>query len=225
MDKNIVMIAGATGLIGNELTKIMLEENAIDHIYALSRRALPFFHPKLQLIQHQDLKITQWQESSPSPTKGYICLGTTKKQAGSRQRLEQIDVHLVREVAQTMKLVGVKHLTVVSSYGANTRSLSHYLRCKGKMELALSDMGFEQVTFVRPGPLKGLRDNPRKDEAIVQSVSKLLRPLMLGSLANLIPIEASRVARAMLYTSFGYSNKRIQTLNRIEMLKLLKKYQ
>ncbi|MDA0147653.1 NAD(P)H-binding protein [Vibrio sp. LaRot3] len=225
MDKNIVMIAGATGLIGNELTKMLLEETAIDHIYALSRKPLPFFHPKLELIQHQELKITQWQDDSPAPTKGYICLGTTKKQAGSNQSLEQVDVHLVREVAQTMKLVGVKHLTVVSSYGANSRSLSHYLRCKGKMELALSDMGFEQVIFVRPGPLKGLRDVPRKDEALVQTSFKLLRPLMLGPLANLIPIEASSVAKAMLYASFGYSNKRVQCLDRVEMLALLKKYQ
>ncbi|EEX30931.1 MULTISPECIES: NAD(P)H-binding protein [Vibrio] len=221
----VVMVAGATGLIGTELIKQMLEEDPVTRIYALSRRELPFFHPKLEVLQNKQLQVQEWDTDKPSPKYGFICLGTTIKQAGSKQELERVDYELVCDVAQTMKVLGVTHLAVVSSYGASVRSLSHYLRCKGKMEMAIERMGFEHITFVRPGPLVGLRDTPRTDEAIVQVVLKSLRPLMFGKLAKLIPIQASEVAKAMQYGILTKTDRKLQTLDSIQMRNLINKYQ
>ncbi|NRF63609.1 NAD(P)H-binding protein [Vibrio coralliilyticus] len=221
----VVMVAGATGLIGTELIKQMLEEDPVTRIYALSRRELPFFHPKLEVLQNKQLQVQEWDADKPSPKYGFICLGTTIKQAGSKQELERVDYELVCDVAQTMKVLGVTHLAVVSSYGASVRSLSHYLRCKGKMEMAIERMGFEHITFVRPGPLVGLRDTPRTDEAIVQVVLKSLRPLMFGKLAKLIPIQASEVAKAMQYGILTKTDRKLQTLDSIQMRNLINKYQ
>ncbi|NOH54099.1 NAD(P)H-binding protein [Vibrio coralliilyticus] len=221
----VVMVAGATGLIGTELIKQMLEEDPVTRIYALSRRELPFFHPKLEVLQNKQLQVQEWDADKPSPKYGFICLGTTIKQAGSKQELERIDYELVCDVAQTMKVLGVTHLAVVSSYGASVRSLSHYLRCKGKMEMAIERLGFEHITFVRPGPLVGLRDTPRTDEAIVQVVLKSLRPLMFGKLAKLIPIQASEVAKAMQYGILTKTDRKLQTLDSIQMRNLINKYQ
>ncbi|NRF16590.1 NAD(P)H-binding protein [Vibrio coralliilyticus] len=221
----VVMVAGATGLIGTELIKQMLEEDPVTRIYALSRRELPFFHPKLEVLQNKQLQVQEWDTDKPSPKYGFICLGTTIKQAGSKQELERIDYELVCYVAQTMKVLGVTHLAVVSSYGASVRSLSHYLRCKGKMEMAIERLGFEHITFVRPGPLVGLRDTPRTDEAIVQVVLKSLRPLMFGKLAKLIPIQASEVAKAMQYGILTKTDRKLQTLDSIQMRNLINKYQ
>ncbi|MGB1281250.1 MAG: oxidoreductase, partial [Vibrio cyclitrophicus] len=39
-DKTSVVVAGATGLIGQHVMKLLTDEPAVDHIYALSRRAL-----------------------------------------------------------------------------------------------------------------------------------------------------------------------------------------
>ncbi len=219
------MVAGATGLIGTELIKQMLEEDPVTRIYALSRRELPFFHPKLEVLQNKQLQVQEWDADKPSPKYGFICLGTTIKQAGSKQELERVDYELVCDVAQTMKVLGVTHLAVVSSYGASVRSLSHYLRCKGKMEMAIERMGFEHITFVRPGPLVGLRDTPRTDEAIVQVLLKSLRPLMFGKLAKLIPIQASEVAKAMQYGILTKTDRKLQTLDSIQMRNLINKYQ
>lgn len=219
------MVAGATGLIGTELIKQMLEEDPVTRIYALSRRELPFFHPKLEVLQNKQLQVQEWDTDKPSPKYGFICLGTTIKQAGSKQELERVDYELVCDVAQTMKVLGVTHLAVVSSYGASVRSLSHYLRCKGKMEMAIERLGFEHITFVRPGPLVGLRDTPRTDEAIVQVVLKSLRPLMFGKLAKLIPIQASEVAKAMQYGILTNADRKLQTLDSIQMRNLINKYQ
>ena len=222
--QQIVIIAGVTGLIGTELLKWMLDERAIDQIYALTRSQLAFSHPKLHELRDSQLRILDWDDTQPTPEKGYICLGTTLKQAGSKQALEAVDYHLVCDVAKSMLLLGVKHLTVVSSYGANARSSSHYLRCKGKMEQAIAMMGFASVTIVQPGPLVGLRDKPRKDEAIIQGVLKVLRPIMVGRLARLIPIRAELVAKAMLYASFASHPRSLEIFDSVAMRKLLNKY-
>ncbi|RJX72991.1 NAD-dependent epimerase/dehydratase family protein [Vibrio sinensis] len=228
--KTTVMIAGGTGLVGTELVKLLLEKSPIEQIYALTRKPLPFHHTKLTSIIQADLTIHDWDESMATPTIGFICLGSTRKQAKSKAELERIDYHLVCSVAQQMKAIGIKKIAVVSSYGASLRTPSHYLRCKGKMEFAIEKMGFEQVTFVRPGPLKGLRDIPRKDEAIVQSVLNACRPILIGRLANFIPITATEVAQSMLYSTFSHhpithKPKTVQYLNSIDMRLLLKKYQ
>ncbi|UUM31838.1 oxidoreductase [Vibrio japonicus] len=203
----------------------MLDEAPIELIYALSRQDLPFNHTKLQVIKDAKLEIKHWDEEALTPEYGFISLGTTKKQAGSNQALEKVDFELVSRVAQQMKVIGVKKLCVVSSLGASAHSPSHYLRCKGKMELALEQMGFDKLVFVRPGPLVGIRDNPRSDEQMVQSVLSVLKPLMIGSLANFIPIHASDVAKAMQYSLFQNGKQRVVILNSINMRALLKKYQ
>jgi hypothetical protein len=93
------------------------------------------------------------------------------------------------------------------------------------MEMAIERMGFEQVVFVRPGPLVGLREQPRTDERIIQATFKVLRPLMLGPLAKLIPIKAEHVSKAMLYSLFAHTSKKVEILDSVAMRKLLKRYQ
>lgn len=203
----------------------LLAQPAIQSVYSLTRHSSGLPHPKLTEWIDAQLNITQWDDDQPRPTYGVIALGTTLKQAGSKQALEKIDFDLVCQVAQTMKMLGVTRLAVVSSYGANPTSRSHYLRCKGRMEEAIRRQGFEHVTFVRPGPLKGQRKTPRLDEIWLQRVMILGQCFLFGRLKNLIPIEADRVAQAMLYQLFDYSEQRISLLHSQDIHQMLKKYQ
>ncbi|BDU37407.1 NAD(P)H-binding protein [Vibrio nigripulchritudo] len=203
----IAIVAGGSGLVGHELMMLLLKEDAISQVHSLGRRPINLSHSKLKEHIHVDLAITNWDDETPSPELGFICLGTTLKQAGSKEKLAQIDVDLVCNVAQEMKLVGVKKLAVVSSYGAGPESFSHYLKCKGKMETAVSKMGFEQVVFVRPGPLKGERVTPRTNELVTESLLKVLSPLLIGKLHNFKPIDAKDVAQSMLYALFDTHSK------------------
>lgn len=223
-----IIIAGASGLVGKELTKQVLSLSAVSNVYTLVRRQLPIQANNLHQIQDNQLRITHWEAQHKSPDFGFICLGTTKKQAGSKQALAQIDFELVCQVARTMKMIGVRRIAVVSSYGANPNSFSHYLRCKGKMEQSILTMGFERVVFVRPGPLAGNRLPPRNDEVVSAFILKLMQPILMGSLANLKPILAQNVAKAMLYATFKTkttSSDNYITLTSIEMNKLLASFQ
>ncbi|WP_165311163.1 NAD(P)H-binding protein [Vibrio ziniensis] len=237
MDKNSIsspykpclIIAGASGLVGSCCLKISLQENAIEHVYTLSRKPLtPTTFPELtykltQLID-ANLNVKHWDDDDVRPQLGVIALGTTLKQAGSKQGLEKVDFELVCHVAQQMKLLGVERLAVVSSYGAHKRSGSHYLRCKGRMEEAIRQLGFAHVTFVRPGPLVGKRSIARTDEVLVQKAMAVGKYLLFGKLKNLAPIKAEDVAQSMLYSLFDKQTKSVSVLDSIAMQNMLNKY-
>lgn len=216
-----VITAGNTGLIGNELTKQLLDSENLEHLYVLSRAQLPFFHPKLQVFESPQLHAPEWDEAMPKPDYGFICLGTTKRQVESAYAFEQIDIELVYNVAKAMKALGVKSLAVVSSYGASKMSFSHYLRCKGRMEEKVTSLGFSRLVFVRPGPLKGLREKTRRDEMFIQKITKHIEPLMIGPLANLIPIGADDVASAMQKSLFELDAPNLNILTSIAMRNML----
>ncbi|MDG2663881.1 oxidoreductase, partial [Vibrio parahaemolyticus] len=79
--------------------------------------------------------------------------------------------------------------------------------------------------FVRPGPLVGQRQSPRMDEKLVQTLFKVIRPLMLGKLSNFLPIRAEDVAKAMVYQLFSYQEDSVVYLQRKEMRDLLHHYE
>lgn len=227
-DASHTILAGATGLVGNHVLTKLLSFDAIHSVTALVRNPLDMNHPKLVQVQDAQLRITSWNTANTVPDLGFICLGTTIKQAGSRDALAQVDLELVTQVAHTMKLLGVKRVAVVSSYGANKHSWSHYLKCKGKMEQNLLDMGFERLVIVRPGPLDGERQSPRLDETIVKNILMLFNPLLIGPLKNFKPIRADLVASAMIYALIKPSHHpadRYLTYNSSEIVTMLEEYQ
>ncbi|MCD9523075.1 NAD(P)H-binding protein [Photobacterium carnosum] len=206
------IIAGASGLVGTELLHQLLDHPRFNHIYALARRPLSFHSKKLHQIIDSQLRVIAWENDQPVPEYGFICLGTTKKKAGTNQALEAIDVNLVKNVAISMKNLGVKHLFVISSLGAYKHSPSHYLRCKGKMEQALTALAFKHCVFVRPGPLKGERNNPRKDELALQRIFETIHPIMVGPLKHFTPIPAEDVATSMVKLAMACDKQHLQPI-------------
>ncbi|MBR9873352.1 MAG: NAD(P)H-binding protein [Vibrionaceae bacterium] len=222
-----VIIAGASGLVGSKVTTKLVSQPGIHTLYSLSRRPITGIsdpEQKIVAMIDADLSILNWDEQHLTPEIGFICLGTTLKQAGSKENLRKVDVDLVTNVARQMKMIGVKRIAVVSSLGANIKSPSHYLACKGQMEQNIEEMGFEEVVFVRPGPLVGQRAQSRSDEKIVQCIFRVIRPFMLGKLSNFIPIDAEAVAKAMIFQVFSYQEDSVIYLQRREMLDLLQHY-
>ncbi|GEM80687.1 NAD-dependent epimerase/dehydratase family protein [Vibrio superstes] len=190
-----LILAGGTGLIGQHAIDYLLQHpEYVDKIYAPTRRPLALSTDSLVTLPNEEFD----HSLDINATLGLICLGTTKKQAGSNEALYRIDHDLVISFAKTMKSLGVKRLGVVSSYGAKADSPSHYLKCKGEMERDLRKLGFERLVIARPGPLQGDRTAPRWDEVVLQKVLKVVKPIMLGPLENLRPIHAQTVARYLV---------------------------
>ena len=193
-----MIIAGATGLVGEATLKAALESEKISSIYSLSRRPLEIKHQKLTQWLDPELTPPVIESISAHPRIGVITLGTTLKTAGSKEKLHAIDVDLVVKVTKDMQTLGVQHLIVVSSIGASMKARSHYLKCKGEMEFALQRLEFMKITFMQPGPLAGPRKEIRKGEKWLQRLLKVVNPLMMGDFEKYKLIESNTVANAII---------------------------
>jgi uncharacterized protein YbjT (DUF2867 family) len=190
-----VLVAGATGLVGGELLQGLLADDTVGAVYAVGRRAPPAKHPKLHalVVDFGDLFAV------PNVDEVYLALGTTLRQAGSRDAFRKVDFDANLAVARAARAEGAARLGLVSAMGASPRSHIFYNRVKGELEEAVAHLGYEGLVIARPSFLAGNREalgQPhRAGEKIALQVSGLLRPLVPP---NLRSIDAAKVAHALL---------------------------
>ena len=129
------LIAGATGLVGNQLINEMIINNDYQKVIVLSRRILQISHPKLEvfLIDFNQLKEVNLPENIDEC---FCALGTTQKKSG-KEGLILVDYEYVLILAHLCKHYSIPKFLVVSSQGANPNSSFFYMQTKGKMEEAV----------------------------------------------------------------------------------------
>jgi len=182
-----VALLGSTGLVGKNVLQLLARLDEVDHVYCPVRsvpdlNALGIFNGaskiKLDAVDFDALLKSrpeeQWQSSVYSNFSGcdavICCLGTTLKQAGSKQAQERIDLRLPLTLAALAKRQGVKHFLCVSAMGANSHSPFFYNCLKGQLEEGLTMMGFESITLVRPSLLLGKHKDKRFGEELMQKL-------------------------------------------------------
>lgn len=155
-----VLVFGATGLVGRQCVEQLIESPEIDLVYALTRRELPIKSNKLVtlLTDFKDIKLVLSELQVDSA----ICtLGTTIKQAKSKERFTAIEYGIPLTIAQRLKELGCKEFVYLSSVGADKNSKNFYLQTKGKIEFALEELCFSSLGIVRPSLLLGSRAEKR----------------------------------------------------------------
>lgn len=202
-----VLVAGGTGLVGRELLQLLLADPSVPEVHALGRRELPL--RAARLVQHR-VDFAAALPPLPRVDEAYIALGTTIKVAGSQAAFRAVDFDAVVAVARAARAAGAARLGVVSAMGADAGSRVFYNRVKGEMEEAVGTLGFETLVIARPSLLVGDREalgQPlRAGEEIGLKVSRWLAPLIP---ANLRPIAAAAVARALVRTVRESSGRRL----------------
>ena len=87
-----VLILGATGLVGGECLKLCLREPAVSRVVVLARRALPATLGSSKLERHVvDLERLEAVADRFAVDAVICALGTTIKQAGSKERFRAVD--------------------------------------------------------------------------------------------------------------------------------------
>ena len=126
----VALIAGATGLIGGQLLELLLADDRYLKVIAISRRPLTISHSRLEnvivdfnsLSEHSDkLKVDDV----------FCCLGTTMKQAGSKEAFRKVDFEYPLQIALLTKELGAKQYFLVTALGANKKS-SIFSCCYGE---------------------------------------------------------------------------------------------
>jgi uncharacterized protein YbjT (DUF2867 family) len=196
-DARVILLAGATGLVGSCTLEALLEANDVSRVLAVTRRPLQREHSRLanRIVQFEKIEA---QLKGVSCDAALCCLGSTRRQAGSRERFRQVDVEAVLAFARVAQAGGAKRFVVISSVGADPNSRNFYLRTKGDMEEELEGLAFESLDILQPSLLMGWRSEMRPLELVGLALMPLVNPLLGGKYANYRGISARTVAAAML---------------------------
>ncbi|MET0262223.1 MAG: NAD(P)H-binding protein, partial [Rariglobus sp.] len=192
MAGKVVLVAGATGLVGRSVLVLALKNPAVAKVVAPTRRALPT-HPKLEnpLVDFNTLPANAawWQVDA------VICaLGTTQRQAGSKEAFRRVDVDYPLAIARLAHAGGAGAFALNSAVGANASARNFYVRTKGEAEDAVRAVGFQSLTIVRPSLIGGKRDEFRLGERVAEWVLALLGPLVPRRYRT---VPAERIAQAL----------------------------
>jgi uncharacterized protein YbjT (DUF2867 family) len=189
------LVVGATGLVGSQCLKTLLDGGAYERVIAFTRRPLGQQHPRLveTIVDFDKL-----EDLEPFPAADVFCaLGTTIAKAGSQADYLKVDFEYPRIVAERSAAAGATQFLLVSSVGADPQSGNFYLRVKAQLEKAVTGRSFESVHIFRPSFLIGSREEFRLGETLGVAASRALQFALMGKLRKYRPIAASTVATAM----------------------------
>ncbi|RXJ04093.1 oxidoreductase [Anaerobacillus alkaliphilus] len=195
-----VLIIGATGLVGGHLLDRLLQSGDYGRVVTVTRRPLEIIHDKLEqhvinfdeLAQHQDIFAVDTV---------FCTLGTTMKQAKTKEQFVKVDFDYPLQVAKLAKEKKVNQFFIVTAMGANQHSRFFYNQVKGNVEAAIQELSIPVLYIIRPSLLLGDRNEARFGEDLGQKVTKVIPYLFKGPLQRFKPNEASSVASAMLNLS------------------------
>jgi uncharacterized protein YbjT (DUF2867 family) len=198
------LLLGATGLVGSFLLARLLHSDEWQQVTVLGRRepTLPatlnadLYKNKLRFIT-ADLTAMADFAAEFSVDDVFCCLGTTLRQAGSKEAFAQVDLDFCVAAAKQAKIAGAKRFLMVSAVNANAKGLSFYARIKGQAEQQVIAEQLPATFFMQPSLLQGKREEFRLAEELGVKGIGLVMPLLRWSQASWLPVEADVVADAM----------------------------
>lgn len=196
MNKTVNVI-GATGLVGKELVRILLDKPNVNMVRVFARRPTGLKNPKVEehIVNFDDEET--WKPYLTGDVL-YSTLGTTLKQAGSKNAQYKVDYTYQFQFAKAAAENGIPSFVLVSSAGANAKSSIFYSRMKGELDEAVQKLPFSNCVILKPSILAGDREIKRTAEEIGNKIMKFVTRFILRKYR---PIEGKTVARAMIISS------------------------
>lgn len=190
-----VLLLGATGHVGSEVLKLLIDDDSVKRIVLLSRKEIKRNSPKAEqhLINFDEIKKTDFVFNNVDAV---ICaLGTTIKKGKTEEAFRKVDFEYPVTAAETAKKKGVRRYILVSSVGADSKSKNFYLRTKGETEEAVRQIGFDSLVILRPSLLLGERNEKRVGEQLAQKILPKISFLIPG---KYVPVHAKDVAKKIV---------------------------
>jgi uncharacterized protein YbjT (DUF2867 family) len=198
------LLIGASGLIGGKILKILNAQN--ENIILFSRHSINLESNNIKeyLVDFNNLEKIK---DVPQIDHVYISLGTRLEvsellyiKKKDRKEFSRVDLDLVLNSAKTAFSLGARSIAIVSAIGANSLSRNLYLKTKGILEEEIKKIGYEKVVIAQPGHLLGARpgEKLRIEITIMEFITKILEPLMIGPIKPFRSIEATNVADTMV---------------------------
>ena len=187
-------VLGATGATGSALVEQLLGNDEYKEVHVFVRRPLQLQHTKLHVHVVDMERPEEWQTCLEADV-AFSCLGTTLRDAGSKDAQHRVDVDYQLQFAEMARRSGVRTFVLLSAAGANPKSKLFYMRLKGKAEEGVRALMFERTFFFRPGMIdRGAK--VRSNENISITILRALN--RIGLFMRHAPIEVGALARQMI---------------------------
>ena len=205
MKKLHALVLGASGATGSELVQLLLNDSNFNQVSIFVRTVPKTSDEKLKIHKIDFTKLIEYKDL----IKGDIlfsALGTTKKDAGGKKEQFLVDYTYQYKFAKIAFENGVTNYSLVSSTGANAKSLFFYPRIKGLLEEAVKKLNFKKIDIFQPPMLIRQPDLMRTGE---KSGIKFLNAInKIGFLKSQKPLNVKDLAVkivsfAMLKNQFG----------------------
>ncbi|MFO1254196.1 MAG: NAD(P)H-binding protein [Sphingomonadaceae bacterium] len=193
-----IALVGATGMIGMSLIRLAVGRSDI-RIIGIARR-----EAKLPPGARMEMLIAPpegWADAIAAANADVLvlALGTTWRKAGKDEAaFRAVDQDLVLQCARAAKSLGLRQMISISSVGADSESRNFYLRVKGEVEQQLGRVGIPRLDIIRPGLLRGAREELRPGERMAMIASPAADLFLHGQYSKYRSIRADLVARAIV---------------------------
>jgi uncharacterized protein YbjT (DUF2867 family) len=212
------LIAGANGLTGSALVRLLIHSNDYTRVHALTRRPLPLENPRLtnRILKYEELAA---RLAGTRCDDAFCCLGAAGGPRAGLAALRRVDLELALAFAQAARGAGAGRLVVISVAGAAPGSGKDFQRTKGELETALRELKFSALDFLQPGTVVGERPGGGAVDTLRHVVAPLVNLTRVGSFADSRWISGADLAAAMLGAARGqrrgissYSGRRLLQL-------------
>ena len=191
-----VVIAGASGMIGNLILDHCLTSKQISQVTSLVRKNTNTNHPKLEEVVIPNFKDYSEKGSVFQDVDiAFFCIGVYTGQVPDDE-FKEITVDYPVSFAHAVKKANPgATLCLLSGAGADRteKSRTSFARYKGMAENQIAQLGLDFYTF-RPGYIYPV--TPRKEPNLMYRISRALYPLirMMGPSSS---IKSTELASAM----------------------------
>ncbi len=211
------VLCGITGLIGSSLAPQLTQ--IFDEIWSPVRKVHGSNNEKIHIVECDFSKLNLHPEIFQNANSVFYCIGSTRKRAGSSAKFREIEWSLANQVIEAAVTANVPQFVLLSSRGANEKSILPYLKVKGDIERLARGKNFKSLIIARPSLLMGERSESRLLEGLsIKALSPILKPLQRFCPSQ-APIRDYELARALAAASKKYS-RGINILENNDLLKL-----
>ena len=191
------VVVGATGAVGSALVRELLESPLCREVVTIARRRAKELGEHDKLTPHV-VDFTFLKEETVDVAKGcdaaFCTLGLGQPRKAPKEEFWQVDVEWAGAFAAGVKDAGARHVTLLSSVGADLESRNPYLRVKGEAERRVAGAWVERTSLFRPSLLVTRQIRYGLQDRVMQTVFPAVQ-LLLPARYHAIRVED--LARAM----------------------------
>ncbi len=197
---NKAIVVGATGAVGSALVRELLASPACAGVTALVRRATTAFDgaPGREKLRLEVVDFDHLEQDTARLAAGcdvaFCTMGIGQPRKVPLEEFRRVDVEYAGAFARGAHSAGVRHISLLSSVGADATSRNRYLRVKGLAEAAVSAAGIARTSFFRPSLLVTEHLRYGLQDWLSQTLLPLVAPLLP---ARYHQIRVEDLARAM----------------------------